>query len=412
MPQHTAPLKVRIEDRLILTAIRFMQLMFRPWPVPVAATMAGWIGFCFGRVSKRRRVALKNLKAAWGEEKTPAELQRIIDDCYRNVAMSMAEFVLMPYMSDAYIESHVQVDDLAHLDRLVKRGKGVILLTGHFGNWEFHNMIARVKNYSFSALARTQKHALSDAFMTKIRESRGSQIIQRGISTRQIIKALKAGGIVGIVTDQDGGADGVWVPFFNRPSSCPRGVARFAKITEAAVVPTFVVRESAARHRVYFGTEIPVSEEASKEGLEEAVMKDFCSQLEREIRRYPSQWLWPHRRWKSSPDRMCLLLDDGKNGHTHQSMAFYQALVQKRQTRGVLPGQTHLKVAKIEYQSPWRRRVLTLMGLLTRGRFPGGRQLLKFALTPRCWKALETHYADFVISCGSGTEAVNPPTGR
>ena len=409
MSRHQLSLKLKVEDAVILGVVRLLQGALRLGPRSWSLLTARTVGTIFARVSKRRHLAYQNLRAAFGEEKSPQELRRIVRECYANLAMSMAEFLLMPYLNKNYFKTNVRHEssDLAYLEEVHRSGRGMIFLTGHFGNWELSSMLVRVNNFEMDILVRSQKHPRSDDYLNNLRSSWGARVITRGMNTRELIRNLKNGGVAGILADQDAGKNGVWAPLFNRLSSCPRGVGNFAHRTGSAVIPIFLVREDMDKHRAFIGREISYSSDASAEAVEEKIMQGFCRELEKMARAYPSQWLWAHRRWKSTPTRTCLILDDGRKGHLNQSVAFCDAYANKRTLAGIAQDHTRSEILEVRYRSGLARRFLTVVGFLTLGRFPFGMWFLKRTLTEASFGKLERKYGDLVISCGTGTEAVN-----
>ncbi|MBF0254558.1 MAG: lysophospholipid acyltransferase family protein, partial [Candidatus Omnitrophica bacterium] len=158
--------------------------------------------------------------------------------------------------------------------------------------------------------------------------------------------------------------------FFGKKTSTARGVARFARMSKAAILPVFCVREDLERYRAYFGDVIDAGTQ-SREDSDDRVMGNFAAQLEREIRKHPGQWLWPHRRWKSSPDREVLVLEDGKAGHRKQSEVLCKVVADAVMDKGH-GGTARIHTVPVRYRSVWRRRLVQLWGIVSRGRFWGG----------------------------------------
>ncbi|MBF0254518.1 MAG: hypothetical protein HQL11_05285, partial [Candidatus Omnitrophica bacterium] len=156
----------------------------------------------------------RNLRACFSGQMSPRELKAILKESYRHFAMSMAELLLITERREEEMRGLLEVEHLETLDRLLSAGRGVILLCGHFGNWEFSGLMAGVLNYPIAVLVKPQKHPKSDAFLNGLRGSRGALVVQRGMAVRQIPKLLSKGGIVGILADQDAGTEGVFVDFF------------------------------------------------------------------------------------------------------------------------------------------------------------------------------------------------------
>lgn len=405
-------LGVRIADRALLTALRTLRWLLRPWPMSTRILIGGGIGRAVGRFSKRRRLALNNLKRAFRDDASISRsgLLRILNASNRDMGRSITEFLMSDAMDPAYFDTHVEIEGEERFRALVAEGKGVVLLTAHFGNWEFLNLMAGVRGHALAVVAKPQKLRRSDAYLNALRSQRGAKVVLRGMDIRQVYRTLLEGGLAGILADQDGGVQGVYAPLFGRQSSYPRGVARFSYKTGAPALPVFVARIAPDRHRIYVGSPIRGGEGESEPEFERRVVGDFSSQLEAMVRRHPSQWIWAHRRWKSSPNRDIAVLDDGRKGHLQQSLALAAKIAERRrQSAGdAKPGaDTAVRTIAVRYRSAAARVVLTAWGILTGGRLPGGMGLLRWTMDPSSYRDLSTAPADTVISCGTATEAVN-----
>jgi KDO2-lipid IV(A) lauroyltransferase len=405
MLQRRQTLIQKLPDLALLTALRALAFALWPWPMRWRIGLGGAAGWLAGRLSKRRALALNNLKRVFSSDpsKTRRALFSILDDSYRDLGRTFIEFLMSPTLSSEYIESHIAVEGDDRLAQMVSEGKGVVLFTGHFGNWEFLNLMASTRGYRLAVLARLQKLHRTDAFLNGLREKRGARVVLRGMETRHLYRVLKAGGLAGILADQDGGTEGIHAPLFGRASSYPRGIARFTFVTGAPAVPVFSVRVAPDRHRIFIGSEIRLRPGEAEAIFEQRAVAEFSRQLEGMVLKYPTQWLWAHRRWKSSPERDVLVLDDGRKGHVNQSLALASRVADHRGNKST----TRVQTLSVEYRSSGTRALLTLYGILTRGRLWGGMRLARWALTDVSYRALSTAPADAVISCGSGTEAVN-----
>ncbi len=354
-------------------------------------------------------IAYRNLRAAFASEKPPAELRRIAKRSVQTMGMTLVEMLRFPERDRAWVDSHITHEGEVKLTEALKEGKGVLFLTGHFGCWELLNITGGILGYPLSALARPQKHPRSDAYLNGLRECKGAKIIMKGITVREILKSLKAGGIVAILNDQDGGKNGTFVEFFNRLSSTASGVVTFAQRTGAPIFPIFIARKGqSAEHSIELKDALTMPDaSASPEEAERFVLQQFADELEKMIRRYPEQWLWAHRRWKSSPDRSVLVLSDGKTGHLNQSLAVLDALREERLSQGAPESRFHSTIVEAKYKSDVWRRVTALIFRLTGGRPPFQAALMRAALDPITHQTLEKSFADVVISCGSSILPVN-----
>jgi KDO2-lipid IV(A) lauroyltransferase len=407
------PLGLELADRALLAVLKTLRLLLRPWPMAWRIRLGGLLGRAAGRVSKRRVLALNNLKRAFRDDPSigRAQIERAVGDSYRDLGRSMVEFLMSPGIDRAYFESHVEIEGEERLVDAIGRGRGAVLLTGHFGNWEFLNLMAGVRGHALAVLAKPQKLKRSDAYLNGLRAQKGGQVVMRGMDLRRAYRTLERGGLVGILADQDGGPRGIFAPLFGRSSSYPRGVARFSYASSAPALPVFSARVAPDRHRILIGQAVLPEPGESESDFEKRAVAAFSAQLEAAVRRYPSQWMWPHRRWKSSPDRDVLVVDDGRKGHVNQSLALAGKVAERRaadaRESGAAEAETRIRVERAEFRSAAARAALTFWGILTRGRLWGGRAWLAWTLTPSSFGRLMTAPADTVISCGTATEAVN-----
>ncbi len=400
--------KTYLEDVLILNAIRVFRAAVRILPYRVSigiGTFIGDLGYLF---SKRRGVMKKNLRAVFAGQKTAGEMARIARESFRNLGRSGIELLRVPEIDRPFIEKYVRVIGKEKVDAALAKGKGVIFLTGHFGSWEMLNVAASILGYPMVALARVQKHPMSDAYLNDLRRSKGSQVIYKGMPVREILKALREGRIVGIIGDQDGGRGGTFVDFFGRLSSYPKGVAAFSLRTGAPILPAFIFREKGIGHRIEVGDPLTFPpDSAADDEKEKMILQQFAERMETNIAKDPGQWLWAHRRWKSTPDRFVVVLSDGKAGHRNQSMALYDAIARQRAASGFAPERTHVKVIEVVFRDEFSKKAFSALNHLFRGRVPLAGFWAKRFLSGDCYREIMASYADFVISAGSSVAGVN-----
>lgn len=400
--------KILLEDALILSAAKTARSLVHLLPLGCSLWVGRRIGGLIYSVNKRKRIAYQNLRAAFSAEKSPRELRAISKRSFENMVMAIVELLKFPDLDRAYIDKHVRILGTEKFKEPLEQKQGLIFLTAHFGNWEILNVAASLLGFPMVALARVQKHPRSDAFLNDLRTSKGNQVIHKGMPVREILRSLKKGKIVGILSDQDGGKNGSFVKFFNRWSSTPSGVATFAMRTNSPIFPVFIFREGATEHRVEVEgpLRMPPSD-VTQEEAEKIILQQFADILEQKIRKDPGQWLWAHRRWKSTPNRSVVILSDGKQGHLNQSLAVLEAIKEDRAAKGLSPDCTRSAVIEIRYQSAVREKVFRLFSILFQGRLPFKSKLLQWALSKESYQKIIQTYADIVISCGSSLAGLN-----
>jgi KDO2-lipid IV(A) lauroyltransferase len=410
--------KTLFEDALILSFAKTARGLVHVLPPGVSLFLARRIGDLAYAVMKRRRLSYKNLRAAFARRLGRARMKEIARRSVENLAMTAIEMLRFPDLDRRYVDESLEFAGTERFEPYLKEGKGIIFLTAHFGNWELLNAAGGILKYPMVSLARSQKHPRSDDFLTGLRTSQGTQIIRKGMPVREILRSLKNGGIVGILSDQDGGANGTFVRFFGRLSSSPSGVATFAARTGAPIFPVFIFRKRWVekghglrgwdRHRIEVEGPLknPAPDTAPEEG-ERMILQQFAEILESKITRSPEQWLWAHRRWKSTPDRSVLILSDRKPGHLNQSLAVLEAIRAERAARGTAPERTKHAVVEVRFRSDLARTCLGAASILLAGRLPFKHWVLKQVLECDSYTRLMETYADVVISSGSSLAALN-----
>ncbi len=405
--------KISFEDALILSAIRTARFFVQFLPLRTSLGFGAFVGELAYFFSKRKPVMRRNLRAVFAAEKSPQELNFIARESFRNLGRMAIELLRAPELGRSYVEKHVQFLGRPKIEEALAKGNGALFLTAHFGNWEMLSLISGLIGFPVTALAREQKHPRSNAYLNDLRRSTGNQVIYKGMPIREILRALKQGRIVGILSDQDGGKTGAFVRFFNRLSSYPKGVASFALRTGAPILPAFIFRDQVLNHRIEIEGPLKVPDEnLSEDEREKQILEQFASLLETKIRKDPTQWLWAHRRWKSTPDRFILILSDGKAGHRNQSLALFDAIERERLATNNLPGTTHLKTIEVKFKNDFSRKIHALLYRIFCGRLPFERLWAKYFLTPDSYREIMSTYADVVISTGSSMAGLNLWAGK
>jgi KDO2-lipid IV(A) lauroyltransferase len=256
----------------------------------------GWLAFDVLRI--RRKVTLINLENSLGNDKN--KLAKIGRNAYQNFARSMVEYSLFPSLDKERIEKMVEFEGTKHFDEALRKGKGAVLVAGHFGSWELMGAATSLKGYPVDFLVGEQHNHLVDDLMNDYRRSMGIGIIKMGAAAKGVLKALKNNRFVAMLSDQDAGSDGTVVEFFGRPASTPKGPAAFALKMNVPLIVAFIVRENNKRQRIIIEKPLYGEKSSDKEEDIKKLTQAYTTILENYIRKYPDHWFWPHRRWKST----------------------------------------------------------------------------------------------------------------
>ena len=367
-------------------------------------SVAVWLGERLGVLAswlqpKRTRIGLINLRAAFNGTLTATQSRRILRACYKQLGAGVVELFRLPVIDRAYIDRYIAIEGGEHFEAVVASGRPVILLTGHYGNWELSSIAVALRGYPIVALARAQdKLPKLYTLLVSYRESKGCTIIHKGGAMKRLIAALEDRRLVGIVGDQ-ASRQGIFVDFFGRPALFAKGPFELAYSKDALVLAAFIHRVRGPFHRIIVEPPIELARHLPKDAAVRQGIEQFAAMLSRHITDDPGQWLWMHKRWKHTPARRALVLSDGKTGHLKQSLAVIEAL------RDHHPQLSH-DVIEIRYRHALARAVALLWSWWMPGG-AGGASCLQWTLTSEAASALLSRYADLIISCGASTACVN-----
>jgi KDO2-lipid IV(A) lauroyltransferase len=270
---------------------------------PAAASRVGIAIGDLARIldSRHRRIARKNLRMAFGEAMSEEEINGVIKGVFRNIGQTATEFFQIPSLTYEKALHMIAPEHRERLDRCLEDDRGVVLLASHFGNWELMATAGAVAGYKISAVARPLDDPDLEKIIRGIRESSGLQIIPRRTSALAVVRKLKRNEMVGILADQNTRVQNVFVDFFGIKAATTPGPAILALRTGAHLVPVFMHREGPGKHRLIVEEPIEPVRTGNQETDVIATTQKCVDILEEYVRKYPSQWFWIHRRWRSRP---------------------------------------------------------------------------------------------------------------
>lgn len=291
--------------RLQALVVRLLVAGFAALPLPMALRLGAWIGeLLYLAAVPLRRVALQNLEIAF-PDKSPAERRRILRASCRNLGRLAAEFCHLPQLDRRALAEIVTIPDRAAWERALAgcAQTGAIVLSAHFGNWELLAHAHGVFGHPVTLVHRPMRNLLVDEVIAAMRAHAGTRSIPKKAAARDAIRTLRSGGILGIPSDQNQTTRyGVFVDFFGVPACTTPGVARLAALTGAPVFPGFLVREGeSGRHRFELLPQLEMISSGDREADVVANTQRCSRVIEDMIRRYPEQWIWFHKRWKTRP---------------------------------------------------------------------------------------------------------------
>ncbi len=249
--------------------------------------------FAYHILKLRKKDSLNNIKLAFPEKNKKLQF-KLLKDVYYFFAKSFLQFMAFPR---AYTPAVIRIQGQSLLDDGLKKGKGVILTTGHFGNWEILSAWLGYNRYPCVAVAHRQNNRGADIFFKKIRDRTGMKIIYKKTKLVNMYRLLEQNQILILGSDQDAKDRGVFVDFFNRPVSTPKGAARFHLQAGADILFITCHEEKNTHFQIEIEPVVPKGEYTV-----ESITQAYTTLLEAKVRAFPEQYFWFHRRWKTRPN--------------------------------------------------------------------------------------------------------------
>jgi KDO2-lipid IV(A) lauroyltransferase len=247
-------------------------------------------------VPRLRRIARRNLERAY-PEKSAAERETIAGEVFASIGRLLYAFARLPQINKGNVSRWIRYEGLEHYLNAKKAGRGVLVATAHFGNWELSAFAHALMTEPMHIMIRPLDNPSIDQMVEKHRQLSGNHLIGKWDGARAVLRALQQNEAVGVLIDQNTSlAEGAFVNFFGTPACANTAFAKIAARTGAAVIPGFALWSEEERSYVLrFYPPVPMSGDAAED------TQRLHAFLEGVIREHPGQWLWIHRRWKTRP---------------------------------------------------------------------------------------------------------------
>ncbi len=261
---------------------------------------SGFGGFIFSVIGIRKKLLLDNLRHAF-PEKTEEEIIMIAKASFQNLIMAYFEILYLDKLTAEQIRRYISFPEREKIKSFLESGKGLIVLTGHYGNWELCALAVSVHvPAKYTIIVQKQRNPFVNDFITSMRSRFGTKLILMEHALRDSLRALSQNEIVALIADQSGPESGIYAKFFGRPASTHQGPAVFQLRSGAPMIMVMLVREGLSKFKI----ELEEIDTTNLTGTTEEKMIELTqrhvSVLEKYIRLHPEQWLWMHKRWKHS----------------------------------------------------------------------------------------------------------------
>ncbi|MCH4166229.1 MAG: lysophospholipid acyltransferase family protein [Megasphaera sp.] len=288
-------------------AVRGIGNMLGHLSYPTIISLGRKLGPLVGRMLKKQYV-----RGVWhimrGMNCDKNEALRIMDGLYANLGQSLMEILYTPKLNKDNISTFVTVDNPERLEAALAENKGVIILTGHFGNWEWMGAAMALSGYPVTAIAKNQPNSSVTRFLNENRKMMGMEIFARGGNEMVIAaRALKRKKMLGFLADQDGGFHGAPQMFLGKMASTPKGPALFARKFRSPILPMFAIHDEQHHNHVYIGESLYYEDTGDKDGDVIRMTQKMATLTEKFIREHPTEWLWFQHRWSTPPEEIIAL---------------------------------------------------------------------------------------------------------
>lgn len=286
------------------TILKICSLIIRRISQKFLYIFARKIGYsCYFVLNRHRRVAFDGLSQAFGKGKTSRQIKQIARDCFISMAKSGAE-LLFAINRPSFVRNNFKIIDRENIDRALSKGRGVILVSAHFGNFPMILVRLSLEGYKSSVIMRPMKDQRVEELFEADRARLDIETIYsipRKTCVETAIHSLRNNRLLFIPLDQNFGTGGVYVDFFGRKAATATGPVVLARRTGAVILPCFIIRQKDDSHKIIFEPALDMKRGSNSKETTVINIQRITDAIESYIRKYPEQWSWIHRRWKSRP---------------------------------------------------------------------------------------------------------------
>ena len=297
-------LRKNIKYTLLVAAIKVLLAVIRILPRRVPMGIGAGLGALVFKLMKEERTkTFNNLTIAYGKEKTAAEIEAMAREVWVNLGKSVVEFAIKMKQDDPEtFFKDLEVRGNQHLQEAYQKGRGILGLISHMGCWEGTAMGIPMLGIPAYAIGKKLGNEKLNALLFESRGKKGVPTLARGSSYKTILRVLSENNLIGILIDQDTDVRGVFVDFYGKPAFTPIGAAMLAMDSGAPVLPMFYLKKPDDTYVFIIEPEIPLVMTGNRRQDMEENTRRFHAVIEKYIKQYPTQWVWMHNRWKTTPE--------------------------------------------------------------------------------------------------------------
>ena len=244
----------------------------------------------------RKKMAIDNISHCLQVDKIQA--QQIAKQSVYRFGSMLLEVLYFPKIKQENLSEFVTFKNKDILDQALAEGKGVILATAHYGNWELMAHALALNGYPLLSVARKQNNVAMDRFINEYRSLAGGLVTYKS-GVLEMVRYLSEGFCIGLLMDQDAGPDGIMVDFLRKNSSTPKGPAALARLKGAPIVPILIYQERPGKHEIYCYPSMHVTKTSDREADIRKMTEELVEVLQGAVQARPAEWFWLHNRWKT-----------------------------------------------------------------------------------------------------------------
>ena len=290
----------RIKNETAYLGIRTVIGLFRMLPRKAAlriSSMLGRVAPFLARKDYSR--AVENLTTAFGNDRDEHEIRKLARETFRHLAMNFTDAARLAVMSPEQIKNICVPHNMDRLKENLAKGRGVIGLTSHTGCWELLGVYLATVGIPIAVIARRMHDTRLEKMLVETRIRGGMKNISRGHNTRDVIRALKDGYLLGVLIDQDTNIKGEFVDFFGKSAHTATAPALLSLKYDVPIIPVLTYRDKSNRHHVCIGEPVEINATGDRDNDVLELTAQCSKTIERFVNEHHEQWVWFHRRWKT-----------------------------------------------------------------------------------------------------------------